>query len=51
MKKIMLFPYNKDSVTLLNNFRGNKEYEIAMICSFKEDTVAMTKEFESKRFF
>ena len=51
MKKIMLFPYNKDSVTLLNNFRGNKEYEIAMICSFKEDTVAMTKEFESKRIF
>ena len=51
MKKIMLFPYNKDSVTLLNNFRANKEYEITMICSFKEDIVAMTKEFESKRIF
>lgn len=49
MKKIMLFPYNKDSVTLLNNFKGNKEYEIDVLCSFKEDIVAMEKEFESKR--
>ena len=45
MKKIMLFPYNKDSATLFNNFKSNKEYEITVICSFKEDIVAMKKEF------
>lgn len=44
-KRVMLFPYNKNSINLINNI-DSEEYEIVVICSFKEDRAIMQQEMK-----
>lgn len=50
-EKLMIFPYNKDTLSLLYAKELISDYDLSVICSFKEDKYVMLRELKELNIY